>query len=94
MQLLSIGCGYIGAVLAEELVKSLDFEKLTICDSTKEKINETAQKLGDKVVPLQLDISDYSNLLEIMDNADLVIGITPGRLGFSVMKACVEKRKT
>ncbi len=93
MQLLSVGCGYIGSVLAEELVNSLDFEKLTICDSTKGKIDKTAKKLGEKVVPLQLDISNYSNLLEIIENADLVIGLAPGRLGFGVMMACVEKKK-
>ena len=93
MKLLSIGCGYIGSVLAEELVNSSDFEELLICDSKKEKIDETAKKLGERVVPLQLDISRYSNLLEIMDDVDLVIGLAPGRLGFRVMKACIEKRK-
>jgi saccharopine dehydrogenase-like NADP-dependent oxidoreductase len=93
MRLLSIGCGYIGSVLAEELVHGLDFEELIISDGTKEKIEETARKLGERVVPLQLDISDYSNLLEVIDNADLVIGLSPGRLGFNVMKACVEKKK-
>jgi saccharopine dehydrogenase-like NADP-dependent oxidoreductase len=93
MRLLSIGCGYIGSVLAEELVRALDFEELIISDSTKEKIEETARKLGERVVSLQLDISDYSNLLEVIDNADLVIGLSPGRLGFNVMKACAEKKK-
>jgi len=93
MKLLSIGCGYIGSVLAEELVNSLDFEKLIICDSTKKKIEETAKKLGEKVIPLQLDISKYSNLLEIIDDVDLIIGLAPGRLGYNVMKACVEKKK-
>jgi len=93
MKLLSIGCGYIGSVLAEELVNSLDFEELIICDSTKEKIEETAKKLGGKVIPFQLDISKYSNLLAIVDDVDLIIGLAPGRLGFNVMKACVEKKK-
>jgi len=93
MRLLSIGCGYIGSVLAEELIHGLDFEELIISDSGKEKIEETAKKLGERVVPLQLDITDYSNLLEVIENADLVIGLSPGRLGFNVMKACAEKKK-
>lgn len=93
MKLLSIGCGYIGSVLAEEIVHSLDFEKLIICDSTKKKIEETAKRLGEKTFPVQLDISNYSNLLEIIDDVDLVIGLSPGKLGFNVMKACVEKKK-
>ena len=59
MKILSIGCGYIGSVLAEEIVHSLDFEKMVICDSTKEKIGGTAKKLGDRVFPLELDISNY-----------------------------------
>ena len=93
MKLLSIGCGYIGSVLAEEIVHSLDFEKLIICDSTKEKVEETAKKLGEKIFPLQLDISNYSNLLEIIEDVDLVIGLSPGKLGFNVMRACIEKKK-
>jgi len=93
MKLLSVGCGYIGSVLAEEIAHSLDFEKLIICDSTKEKIGETAERLGEKIFPLQLDISNYSSLLEIIDDVDIVIGLSPGKLGFNVMKACVEKRK-
>jgi len=93
MKILSIGCGYIGSVLAEELVNSLDFEELVLCDTTKEKIEVTAKNLGEKVIPLQLDISNYSNLLGIMEDFDLVIGLAPGRLGFNVMKACVEKKR-
>ena len=93
MKLLSVGCGYIGSVLAEEIAHSLDFEKLIICDGTKEKIEETAERLGEKIFPLQLDIADYSSLLEIIDDVDIVIGLSPGKLGFNVMKACVEKKK-
>lgn len=93
MKLLSVGCGYIGSFLAEELVHSLDFDKLIICDSTKDKIVKTAQKLGERILPLQVDISNYSKLLEIIDKVDLVIGLSPGRLGYNVMKACVEKKK-
>jgi saccharopine dehydrogenase-like NADP-dependent oxidoreductase len=93
MKILSIGCGYIGSVLAEEIVNGLDFKELVICDTTKEKIEETAKNLGERVIPLQLDISNYSNLLGIMEDFDLVIGLAPGRLGFNVMKACVEKKK-
>lgn len=93
MKLLSVGCGYIGSVLAEEMVQSLDFEKLVICDSTKKKIEETAKRLGEKIFPLQIDISDYSSLLAVIDDADIVIGLSPGKLGFNVMRACVEKKK-
>ena len=94
MKILSIGCGYIGSVLAEEIVRSLDFDTLVICDTEKERIEGTARKLGKKVLPLCRDISDYSNLLEIVADVDLVIGLSPGRLGYSVMKACVKKRNS
>ncbi len=93
MNILSVGCGYIGSVLAEELIQNLDFDRLTICDREKENLEKIANKLGEKVHPLQLDFSKYSNLLRIIEEADLVIGLAPGKLGFSVMKACVEKQK-
>jgi predicted dinucleotide-utilizing enzyme len=38
IRLLSVGCGYIGSVLAKEMAHSLDFEKLIICNGAKEKI--------------------------------------------------------
>jgi saccharopine dehydrogenase-like NADP-dependent oxidoreductase len=93
MKLLTIGCGYIGSVIAEELVHNINFEELILVDTTKKKIEETAKKLGDNVSPFQLEIQDYPSLLEIIDDADLVIGLSPGRLGFNVMKACIEKKK-
>lgn len=94
MEILSIGCGHIGSVLAEEIIQSLDIDSLIICDSEDERIAETARELGDKVRPVTGDISDYSYLLEIIDDVDLVLGLSPGRLGYSVMKACVEKKRS
>jgi len=93
MKLLTIGCGYIGSVLAEELIQNLDFEELILADGTKKKIEETAKKLGSPVFPFQLDIENNKNLSRIIDSADLVIGLSPGRLGFSVMKTCIEQKK-
>jgi len=94
MNILSIGCGYIGSVLAEELARSIDCDRIIICDSEEERIEETAGRLGEKVFPLRKDISDYVNLLEVIDDVDLVIGLSPGKLGFRVMKACVSKKKS
>ena len=94
MKILSIGCGYIGSVLAEEIVRSIDFDELIICDSEEERIGKTGRELGDKVFPLRRDISDYSTLLETINDADLVVGLSPGKLGFRVMKACVKRRKS
>lgn len=79
--------------MAEELIQNLDFEELILADGTKKKIEETAKKLGSPVFPFQLDIENNKNLSRIIDSADLVIGLSPGRLGFSVMKACIEKKK-
>lgn len=94
MKILSIGCGYIGSVLAEEIVRSVGFDELIICDSEEERIEKTGRELGEKVLPLRGDISDYSTVLETINDADLVVGLSPGRLGFKVMKACVKKRKS
>jgi lysine 6-dehydrogenase len=93
MNILSIGCGYIGSVLAEELVRNLDLERLIICDEDTQSIERIANRLGEKVQTFQLDLSNYVNLIKLIERADLVIGLTPGRLGFRVMKACVEKQK-
>ena len=82
MKILSIGCGYIGSVLAEEIVRSFDFDELIICDSEEERIEKTGRELGEKVFPLRRDISNYSTLLGTINDADLVVGLSPGKLGF------------
>jgi saccharopine dehydrogenase-like NADP-dependent oxidoreductase len=94
MKLLSIGCGYIGSVLAEELVRHLDFDRLIICDNETARIERIVNRLGEKVQCFQLDLSKYTNLLKIIDEADVVIGLSPGRLGFNIVKACVEQQKS
>jgi saccharopine dehydrogenase-like NADP-dependent oxidoreductase len=94
MKLLSIGCGYIGSVLAEELTQHLEFDRLIICDSETASIERIVNRLGEKVQCFQLDLSNYSNLLKIIEEADVVIGLSPGRLGFNVVKACVEQQKS
>jgi saccharopine dehydrogenase-like NADP-dependent oxidoreductase len=92
MKIVSVGCGYIGSVLAEEIAQNLEFDRLMICDSEKQGITRLANKLGDKVHPCQLDLSKYAKLVKIIGSADLVIGLAPGRLGMNVMKACVEQQ--
>jgi saccharopine dehydrogenase-like NADP-dependent oxidoreductase len=94
MKILSVGCGYIVSVLVEELVHHSEFDRLIICDNETQSIERMANRLGEKVQLFQLDLSKYTNLLKIIEKADVVIGLSPGRLGHQVMKACVEKQKS
>lgn len=91
MKILTIGCGYIGSVLAGHLAENLPSAEIVISDEDEEIIERVADDVNkDNVRPLQLDVSDYRKLVSTMNNFDLVVGLAPGRLGYRTVEATIE----
>jgi saccharopine dehydrogenase-like NADP-dependent oxidoreductase len=88
---LTLGCGYIGSVLAKELAKSIPSAEIVISDNDMRRIDMIANEIKkDNVHPIQLDIFDYNRVVRLMKNFDLVVGLTPGRIGYQTMKASIQ----
>jgi saccharopine dehydrogenase-like NADP-dependent oxidoreductase len=91
LRILTIGCGYIGSVLAGHLADRLQTVEIVISDRSKETIEKAASHIDkDNVYSLRLDFSDYHKLVDTIKKFDITIGLTPGRLGYQTVKAAIE----
>jgi lysine 6-dehydrogenase len=85
-----LGCGLVGAAIARDLSREEDFE-VTVADASEQAL----ARLG-KQAALRTWTADLSRPTEIMDvvrEADVVVGALPGRLGFSMLETVVRSGK-
>ncbi|UCH37842.1 MAG: saccharopine dehydrogenase NADP-binding domain-containing protein [Candidatus Bathyarchaeota archaeon] len=93
MEMLLIGCGYIGSILARHLSEKKPSIKIVISDASRERVESVAVAINrNNVQPFQLDLYDYDRLVKIMGDFDLVVGLAPGKLGYHTIKAAVEAK--
>jgi saccharopine dehydrogenase-like NADP-dependent oxidoreductase len=93
MKILSIGCGYIGSVLVRHLSERFTSAEITVSDMDKNSIEKAASFIErNDVCFLQLNFYDHDKLVEIAKDFDIMVGLTPGRLGYETMKAAIEAR--
>ena len=91
MRILTIGCGYIGSVLAKDLAENMPLARIVISDSDLNRAEKVANTIErDNVEIIQLDVSGYARFVSTLKDCDLAIGLAPGRMGYETVKACVE----
>ena len=91
LRILTIGCGYVGSVLARDLAENMPSAQIVISDSDEKRAEEVAGTIGKNNVGfIQLDASEYSRLVSTLEDFDLAVGLAPGRTGYKSVKACVE----
>lgn len=91
MKVLILGCGNIGSVAAEDFAKSMSSVEVFVADKNMVRAKEVAKAIGiSNVSGIQLDASNYSELVNTLRNSDLVMGFLPGSLGYRLVEACVD----
>lgn len=91
MRILTIGCGYIGSVLAKHLSEKAPFAEIAISDENKGAVEKVASSIGrENIKPLQLNIRDYDRLVKTAENFDILVGLAPGKLGYKTVEAAIE----
>ena len=91
MKVLILGCGNIGSVAAEDFAKSMSSVEVFVADKNVTRVKEVAERIGTGNVSwIQLDTSNYSELVNTLRNFDLVMGFLPGSLGYRLGEACVD----
>jgi saccharopine dehydrogenase-like NADP-dependent oxidoreductase len=91
MKVLILGCGNIGSVAADDFAKSMSSVEVFAADKNAARAKEAAKRVGTENISwIQLDVSNYSELVKELENFDLVMGFLPGSLGYRLVKACVE----
>ena len=91
MKLLTIGCGHIGSIMVRNLSESIPSAEIVVSDTLLDRAEQVVESIGrDNLKAIQLEVSDYDRLIDLLNGVDLAIGLAPGRLGFLSMKACID----
>jgi len=94
MKVLVVGCGNIGSVAAKDLAESMRSIKVVVADKNEAKAKDVAEKIRkDNVSWIQLDVTNHNKLVDALENFDLAMGFLPGKLGYHLLKACIDARK-
>jgi lysine 6-dehydrogenase len=94
MKVLVLGCGNIGSVAAKDFAENARSVKVVIADKETVKARDVAERIGvDNVSWMRLDASNTTELVDALKNFDLVIGFLPGKLGYGLVKACIEAER-
>ena len=93
MRIIVLGCGNIGAVISQDLAKSLPSAEIAMADMDKSRVEEAVNKIGQKnVSAVQVDASNSKELVSILGKHDLAVDALPGWLGYRVCKAAVSAK--
>ena len=94
MKTLILGCGKIGSVATRDFAESMSSAEVFVADKDAVRAKEVAKSIGmDNVTGIQLNASNYNELVDTLETFDLVMGFLPGDLGYHLVKACVDVGK-
>ncbi len=94
MKVLILGCGNIGSVATQDLAESMSSVEVFVADKNMMRAKDVAKAIGrDNVAGIQLNASNYNQLVHTLETFDLVMGFLPGDLGYRLVKACVDVGK-
>lgn len=82
-----LGCGLVGRAIAEDLAAHPDLS-VTACDLSREALGRIGNAEVRSVVA---DLTDPAELAPAVEDADLVVGAVPGRLGYAVLRNLLER---
>tara|TARA_B100001142_G_C14349217_1_gene661439 strand:- start:22434 stop:23540 length:1107 start_codon:yes stop_codon:yes gene_type:complete len=84
-KIIVLGAGLVGGVMAKDLAKDHEVTSVDISQKNLDKLN------GIKTICT--DISDKSNLQNLIQDFDLVVGAVPGFMGYQMMQNVIEAEK-
>ena len=88
MKVLVVGCGKVGSEIARDLARDPEVDSVVASDTSPENLRKL--KGIDRIATRRLDISQKNEVRRAMQNADVVCGALPGRIGFQVMAQAVQ----
>ncbi len=81
---LVVGCGKVGSEIAIDLAKSNEFSEVHVADAAASNLARIKSIRGIKTVKASL--SEKPLMKRLMDEADIVCGALPGRIGFELLE--------
>jgi len=84
-----LGCGLIGAPVAEDLSKNENF-KVTVFDIDKKSFEKIFNKDINKIC---VDLSDSDLVTNIVKEFDIAVNAVPGFIGFNTLKSIIKAKR-
>jgi saccharopine dehydrogenase-like NADP-dependent oxidoreductase len=88
LKVIVLGAGKIGSVMARDFSENIQDSRITMTDINLERVRKAASLINADWT--KLDTTNYSNMVELLREYDLVMGALPGDYGHSAIKACIE----
>ena len=88
MNILVLGGGQQGRVIAGDLARSLTSARVTVAD-----VREPKLAVHSNLRWLSADLEDPAALVKLVHGHDLVVGALPSRFGWNVMQAAIEAKR-
>jgi lysine 6-dehydrogenase len=93
MEILVLGYGNIGLVLAKDLAESMPSTEVVIAGRHRDEAEEAAAAIDRRNVRgIRLDADKYPVLVDAMKKFDLVMGTLPGDVGYRSVKAAIDAK--
>lgn len=96
MRVVVIGAGLQGIATALDLASNKNMEEILLADYGLERARYVAgvcnEKYGKKVTEMQCDVTDFTQLVNMISGYDLVINVVNYYFNVQVMKACLEAK--
>jgi saccharopine dehydrogenase-like NADP-dependent oxidoreductase len=91
MKILTAGCGHIGSVLLLDLLSSSSHE-ITISDINLAQAQKTRDTIDAEIECIALDVTNQKKTVSILQEHDIVIGLTPGNIGYRLLQAAIQAK--
>jgi len=90
MQVLQLGVGSVGEVIARTLAGEPEIDRVVLADIDAGRVEEVAAVIGAKAEPLPLDVNDGVALNAALRGVDMAVNALVPRYNLDVMQACLE----
>jgi lysine 6-dehydrogenase len=91
MKILTAGCGHIGSVLIRDLLTSTSHD-ITISDINLTQAQQTRNNIDANIECVALDVTDQNTAVALLQEYDMVIGLTPGNIGYRLLQAAIQAK--
>ncbi len=89
MKVIVLGSGLIGAPMAVDLAKELNYQ-VSVADFSQKSLDNIKQ---DNILKINIDLSKPENVKELVKDFDFVVNAVPGFMGYQTLKAIIESGK-
>ncbi|MBU1298318.1 MAG: saccharopine dehydrogenase NADP-binding domain-containing protein [Bacteroidetes bacterium] len=90
MKVIVFGAGMMGGALAYDLAQADGLEYVILADKDFDRAVKSAKSIGEKVIPIKVDVDFYNDVFQLMQSCDVAISAVPYSYNLALTKAAIE----